>query len=103
MPWPCIAATPDGACFLLVAVIPNARRTEAVGLHDGALRVRLAAPALEGRANDALIGWLAEGLGVPRRAIVLTHGASARRKRLLLPCGPAQVGAWLAGLGVPRG
>jgi uncharacterized protein (TIGR00251 family) len=99
-PWPCLAATADGRCLLTVAVIPNARRTEAVGLHDGALRVRLAAPPLEGRANDELVAWLARALGVQRRAIEIRHGASGRRKRLLLGCELAVVAAWLDGLGI---
>lgn len=102
MTWPCASATADGATSLLVAVIPNARRTEAVGLHDGALRVRLAAPALEGRANEALVGWLADELQLTRREVLLKQGAGSRRKRLLLQCPLARVEAWLERLGVPR-
>lgn len=100
MNWPCIQALGDDRSALLVAVIPNARRTEAVGLHDGCLRMRLAAPALDGRANEALIAWLAHQLGVPRRELVLAQGASARRKRLLLPVSAAQLSKWLDGLGL---
>ena len=62
--WPCLSAAADEACALLVAVIPNAKRTEAIGLHDGCLRVRLQAPPLEGRANDALVAWIASQLGL---------------------------------------
>jgi hypothetical protein len=94
-----MTATADGTS-LLVSVVPNARRTEAVGLHDGALRVRLAAPAIEGRANDALVSWLARELSVARREIELRQGASARRKRLVIACPPARVRAWLDGLGI---
>jgi uncharacterized protein (TIGR00251 family) len=86
---------------LLVSVVPNAQRTEAVGLHDGALRVRLAAPAIEGRANAALIEWLSRELKLPRRAIVLAQGQIGRRKRLLLDCPLLQVSAWLDDLGLP--
>ena len=57
-PWPCLSERAGGA-VLSLAVVPNAKRTEVDGLHDGALRVRLAAPPLEGRANDALVAWLA--------------------------------------------
>jgi uncharacterized protein (TIGR00251 family) len=103
MSWPCACAVGDGHTSLLVAVIPNARHTEAVGLHDGALRVRLAAPALEGRANEALVAWLAEELRLTRRQVLLKHGATSRRKRLLLQCPLLQVEAWLARLGVPPG
>jgi len=101
VPWPCAAASADGA-QLLVSVIPNAKRIEAVGLHDGCLRVRLAAPALEGRANDALVAWLAGELKLTRRQVVLKQGASSRRKRLLIECPLAQLLAWLDGLGLPR-
>jgi uncharacterized protein (TIGR00251 family) len=100
-PWPCAAASNDGS-QLLVSVIPNAKRTEAVGLHDGCLRVRLAAPALEGRANDALVAWLADELKLTRRQVVLKQGASSRRKRLLIECPIARLLAWLDGLGLPR-
>jgi hypothetical protein len=96
--WPCLSATADEACALLVAVIPNAKRTEAVGLHDGCLRVRLQAPPLEGRANDALVAWIASQLGLPKRAVQLQRGAASRRKRVLVDCPCAQVAAWLDGL-----
>ena len=84
---------------MLVAVIPNARRTEPAGLHDGCLRVRLHAPALEGRANEALIAWLSDALQLPRRAVVLQQGAASRRKRLVIAKPAGQVEAWLDGLG----
>ena len=93
--WPCARASGEHACSLTVAVIPNAKRSERAGLHDGALRVRLAAPAIEGRANEALIAWLAEQLGVPRRAVVLHHGATSRRKRLELALPLEQLLRWL--------
>ena len=98
--WPCLSATADGRCLLTVAVIPNARRTEAVGLHDSALRVRLASPPIEGRANEALVAWLAQGLDLPKRGVELRHGATSRRKRLLLDCGVEKAAAWLDGLGL---
>ena len=94
--WPCLSAHADGV-LLLVAAVPNARRTEVAGLHDGCLRVRLAAPATEGRANAALLGWLADSLKLPKRAVDLLAGDSSRRKRVLLHCPTSQVAAWLAG------
>jgi len=51
-----------------------------VGIADGCLRVRLAAPAREGKANDALAGLLAGVLGVRRKDVMLVAGASGRRK-----------------------
>ena len=93
--WPCAVAKGEHACLLTVAVIPNAKRSERAGLHDGALRVRLAAPAIEGRANDALIAWLADELGVPRRIVTLRHGATSRRKRLEIAVPLVQLLRWL--------
>ena len=101
MTWPCISAGGAGHTALLVAVIPNAKRTEAIGLHDGCLRVRLHAPAIEGRANEALVAWLADALDLPRRDVTLKQGATGRRKRLLLACEPARVTQWLDSLGLP--
>lgn len=66
--------------WLAVSVVPNATRTGADGLHDGALRVRLAAPPVDGKANDTLLAWLADELGLPRRDLSLVRGQTARRK-----------------------
>lgn len=92
--WPCLTAKAAG-CELRVQVVPNAGRTACAGLHDGALKVRLAAPAIEGRANAALIAWLSESLGLPRRAVELIAGDTARRKRVALDCPSERVLAWL--------
>ncbi len=83
------------ACELLVQVVPNAGRTAVAGLHDGALRLRLGAPAIEGRANAELQQWLARSLGLPRRAVSVRAGALSRRKRVHLDCAAAQVEDWL--------
>ena len=82
-PLPCLSARGDGV-LLQVSVMPNARRTQVDGLHDGALRVRLAAPPIEGRANAALVAWLARSLGVPRRDVELLRGDTSRRKQVAL-------------------
>lgn len=87
--------------MLRVAVTPNAPRTQADGLHDGCLRVRLAAPPVDGKANEALVTWLAAELHLPRRDVQLLRGDTARRKQLLLQAEPAAVAAWL-GRVVPR-
>jgi hypothetical protein len=63
-----------------VYVQPNARRTEVVGRHDQSLKVRVAAPPLDQRANALLIEFLKEKLEVPAGHIVITRGATARRK-----------------------
>lgn len=95
--WPCLAEAGDG-CLLSVAVSPNARQTAATGLHDACLRVRLAAPPSEGRANQALLTWLAAELQLPQRAVRLLRGDSSRRKQLAIAAPAAQVAAWLASL-----
>ena len=81
--------------LLLVAVTPNAPRTQADGLHDGCLRVRLHAPPVDGKANDVLVVWLAVELGLPRRGVQLLRGDTARRKQLAIDAAPAAVAAWL--------
>ena len=70
----------DGAVRFAVRVQPRASRSEIVGEHGGALRVRLAAPPVDGAANDALVELLAESLGVPRRAVRIVAGHSSRFK-----------------------
>ena len=78
-----------------MAVVPNARRTEVAGLHDGALRIRLAAPPIEGRANDALLAWLAEELGLPKRGLELLSGQKGRRKQVVVHAPFDLVQAWI--------
>lgn len=63
-------------------VQPGARCSELAGSHGDALKVRVAAPPLEGRANSALIAFLAELFAVPRRQVQLEQGSSGRRKRV---------------------
>jgi len=61
-------------------IIPNAKIDKAVGEHGDAIKIKLRAPAVEGKANTALRRFLAEKLSVPQRAIVLEHGAKSRDK-----------------------
>jgi len=65
---------------LTLHVQPGARRTEIAGAHGEALKVRLAAPPVEGKANAELLRFLAEVFGVPGRAVVLVRGETSRRK-----------------------
>jgi uncharacterized protein (TIGR00251 family) len=81
--------------WLAVSVQPNARRTTADGLHDGALRIRLGAPPVDGKANQLLIEWLADQLGLPRRALRVERGATSRRKWLAIDAPAGRVEAWL--------
>lgn len=61
---------------------PGARRTEAAGLHGGRLKVRLAARAVEGAANEALVEFLAKALGAARRDVTIESGKFSRAKRV---------------------
>ena len=75
------SATPmPPACTLELKVIPNAPRDEVAGWMGDALKVKVHAPALDGRANDALAAFLAGRLGLPRRAVTLVRGDKSRHK-----------------------
>lgn len=68
------------ACTLELKTIPNAPRDEIAGWLGPLLKVKVHAPALERRANDALLEFLAEKLGVPRRQVTLIRGDKSRHK-----------------------
>lgn len=74
---------PDGVTIDLL-VQPRASRTALGEVHDGALRLRIAAPPVDGAANAAIIEFLAKQLGVRRDALSLQRGATGRRKRVLV-------------------
>ena len=95
--WPCLSARADGS-VLLLAVQPGARRTGAEGLHDGALKLRLVALPVEGQANDALVAWLADQLGLPKRAVRVVRGTASRRKAVEVDAPAETVARWLDGL-----
>ncbi len=63
---------------------PGAKRSALAGLHGDALKVRIAAPAVEGRANAALVEFLAAQLGLPRQSVSVARGSRGRRKTLLV-------------------
>jgi len=77
---------------LHVRATPNARRSEIVGWEEEAqvgrvLRVRIAAPPTEGKANAALLEFLAKSLGLPKSRVTLEKGASSRYKTFRIPDG----------------
>jgi uncharacterized protein (TIGR00251 family) len=73
----------DGADLVIeVRVQPRASRSELAGLHGGRLRVRLQAPPVDGRANLALVDFLARAFSVPRASVVIEHGLGGRDKRV---------------------
>ena len=65
-------------------VQPGARKTEVAGMHGARIKIRLAAPATEGRANEALIEFLAEKFGVAKRDIRILSGMKSRDKRVVI-------------------
>jgi uncharacterized protein (TIGR00251 family) len=74
--------TQDGAVVFSVRVQPRAIKDEIAGVMDGALKVRLRAPALEDRANEALCEYLAELLKTPKTAVRILSGHRSRSKRV---------------------
>ncbi len=72
---------------LTVHVQPGAKTTSCAGIHGDALKIRLAAPPVDGKANQALIAWLAKTLGCPQSAIELIRGQTNRRKTLSIDAG----------------
>jgi uncharacterized protein (TIGR00251 family) len=72
------------AIQLSIRAVPNAGRDACAGLMDDGTtwKIRIAAPAVDGRANDALIAFMAKTLNVPRPCVSLTAGASSRSKRV---------------------
>jgi uncharacterized protein (TIGR00251 family) len=61
-------------------VVPNAKQNKVMGEHGTPIKIKLRAPALEGKANAALLGFLAERLKIPARTIVLERGQKSREK-----------------------
>jgi len=68
------------SCTLELKTTPNAPRDEIAGWLGITLKVKVRAPALDGRANDALLAFLAAELGLPRRAVTLVRGGKSRHK-----------------------
>ncbi len=63
---------------------PGAKRTEFAGKHGERLKIRLAAPAHEGRANEALVEFLADYYRVPKKNVTIASGLRSRAKRVLI-------------------
>jgi len=93
----------SGDVVVTVHVQPGARRTEVVGRHGDALKVRVTAPPVDGQANQAVIALLAATLAVPPSSITLAAGTSSRRKRLRItaPADPTALVTRLHSLAAP--
>lgn len=72
----------DGALLFMVRVVPRAGRSCVTGEHDGALRVRVAAPPVDGAANEELVRVLARALDLPARDVEITSGHTSKVKQI---------------------
>ena len=86
----------SGTVIVDIHVIPNASRTQADGEHDGALRVRLHAPPVDGKANLALQAWLADTLGIAKRDVEVIRGQTSKRKQLRVSAAAYDKAKWSA-------
>ena len=71
---------------LTLHVQPGAKRTEVAGTYGDALKFRLAAPPVDGRANAELLRYIANAFGVPQRNVMLVRGDSSRHKIVRVTC-----------------
>ena len=89
-----------GEVILHIQVVPNAPRTLADGLHgspgEQALKVRLHAPPVDGKANDALLRWLADELRIPKQSVELLRGKTSRHKQVSISPQAAIQARWEA-------
>lgn len=72
----------NGAITFTVRVVPRASKSEIIGAHDGALKVRLAAPPIDGAANAELVKVLAKFFGVLKSAVAITSGETSKTKQI---------------------
>lgn len=93
-PW--LRAEPGGIS-LEVLVQPRASRTRVLGVHDGRLKIALAAPPVDGEANQALVEFLAGALGVRRAEVTLLRGETGRRKTVRVAGAGAEAALRLLG------
>lgn len=76
---------------LTLHIQPGAKKTEVAGVHGDALKIRLAAPPVDGKANAALIAFVADRLGLAKSAVSLKSGQTSRRKVLEVAGAPADI------------
>jgi uncharacterized protein (TIGR00251 family) len=80
---------------LTLHIQPGAKKTEVAGLHGDALKIRLAAPPVDGKANAALIAFVADRLGLAKSAVSVKCGQTSRRKVLEVTAAPVDTAARL--------
>jgi hypothetical protein len=93
----------NGSLIFSIYVVPRASRSEIAGEHNGALRVRLAAPPVDGAANEELIRTLARALKLPRSAIEIAAGHRSKLKRVCVTGTSAKTLAALVHMATERG
>jgi uncharacterized protein (TIGR00251 family) len=92
-----ITGTERGVTFA-VRVVPRASKDEIVGIHGDALKIRVTAPPVEGRANETLVAFLADQLGVRKSQVEIVAGTTSRRKTIrVVGLWPQEVGERLLG------
>ncbi len=79
---PFLSQSSDGIVLLALYVQPKASRTKVVGVFDGCLKIGVAAPPVDGKANEAVVKFFCKKFRLPRRDIVLKTGAQSRRKTI---------------------
>jgi uncharacterized protein (TIGR00251 family) len=87
------------AITLTLHIQPGARRTEVTGVHGDALKIRLAAPPVDGKANAALIEFVSGLLDLPKSSVRLAAGQTSRRKIVAIDAAPPDAECRLSGTG----
>jgi uncharacterized protein len=81
---PYLRTLPDGSLLLKLVVQPRASKNQLAGLHNDALKIRLTTPPVEGRANKAVIAFLAKQLHLPKSAVAIKSGLQNREKQVII-------------------
>ena len=74
----------DGAIIFAIRVVPRASRSQIVGEHDGALKIQLTSPPVDGAANAELIKLLAKTFGVSKSDVEIVAGETSKSKRIMI-------------------
>jgi uncharacterized protein (TIGR00251 family) len=80
----CLRIRKDGTVVLRLHVQPRASRNELAGFHDDALKLRLTTPPVDGKANRAVLAFLAKLLGLPKSSLSLVSGQKSRTKHVAI-------------------
>lgn len=81
---PYLQPQPDGSLMLSLYVQPRGGQNAIVGLHGEAIKLRLSAPPVDGKANKAIIAFFAKSLKIPKSAVTIKSGLQSRMKKILL-------------------